>query len=122
MAASAPSTRRDRRYDLRPGSATIELPNPHADGRSRARLVRISVSGLTFELPRASVKLERGAWLENVTIRVGECVLHGEAQVRNLTRIADTRTEVGCLFLPEARGSEDKWLALIAGIDATRAD
>jgi len=117
-----PSTRRDERYALRPGSSFVEFPDPRsAEGHWTAGLRMVSVSGFAFEATDACPRVKGGDEFRGVTLRIGGCVLEGDIVVRN-TRETDGRLEIGCLFYPGTREWEDLWMTLLAGIEAAKLD
>lgn len=113
------STRRDTRHPLRRGSSFVESTMPlAASGEARAVLTRVSVSSFAFEVDGIHPELEVGTRLAAVTVCVGDCTLHGDAVVRSTAKAGD-RSEIGCLFYPESPSGEERWMALISGIEAT---
>lgn len=118
MNTAIQSTRRDVRHDLRQGLGSIELaPSPAAPGGVSGALRRISVAGLCFRVERDAPWLRPGALIPGVQVRVGECVLDGEIRVRSV--VPDRRgVEVGCLFHPSDDRTEERLMALIAGLNA----
>jgi len=117
-----PSTRRDQRFALRPGSAFVEFPDPNStDGHWTAGLRMVSVSGFAFEATDRCPQVRGGDEFRGVTLRIGECMLEGDIVVRN-TRQTESHLEVGCLFYPGSREGEDLWMTLLAGIDAAIFD
>jgi len=121
MPVTPPSTRRDARYALRPGSSTVQFSDPGAvGGTTRAELTRISIAGLAFDIDRGAEKFSQGMRLKGVTVRIGSCTLGGDLSVRSAMPGADSRTQIGCLFFPDTHESEKSWMALIAGIEAAQ--
>jgi hypothetical protein len=113
----APSTRRDSRYSLRAGSSCVEFTDPAGTGsRMRGALVIASAAGIAFQIDGEPERYAAGTSLDQALLRVGECILEGEAVVRNVRRIAPERIEVGCLFYPAVH-DEDRWMTLLAGIE-----
>ena len=114
MVASPPSTRRDARYALRPGSCFVELIDSNGMQRTAA-LISISAAGFSFEVKGDPSDFPRDVHLENVVVRIGEGVMHGEARIRSSRLIGDRRNEVGCMFYP-SYDSEDRWMAILTGV------
>ena len=83
-------------------------------------LKMISASGFAFESMDDAPTLREGDQFRAVTIRVGDCVLKGDVVVRNF-RQADAGLEIGCLFHPQSPEWEDRWMTLLAGIEAGRS-
>jgi hypothetical protein len=77
----------------------------------------MSAAGIAFWTDGDSAELPPGTCLDGVTVRIGACVLRGEAVVRNVRDAEPGRIEVGCVFYPDPR-EEDRWMTLLAGIDA----
>ena len=114
------STRRDVRYALRPGSATIEIPDvTQPGGRWVAELNTICVAGLAFAVTSSSPAVKDEDRFESVTVRVGDCIVRGDVTVRNTRRTA-AGAEVGCLFYPSSGEGETTWMILLAGIEAVQ--
>ena len=86
---------------------------------THANLTRISVAGFAFEVEGLVNGYPPGTQLYDVRIHVGPCVLEGQAVVRSVTAIGEGG-EVGCLFHPNSRESEERWMALVAGIEAVQ--
>jgi hypothetical protein len=117
MTTTPPSTRRDTRHRLRDGSSCVEFDDPHADGASvRGAVVAVSAAGLCFRVDADATSYPAGTCLTALTVRVGECLLRGEAVVRNVRGLGPNRVELGCLFYPAA-AEEDRWMTLLAGIE-----
>jgi hypothetical protein len=120
MAQKAPSTRRDPRFALPGGVGFVEFECGGSDeGRLRADLVDVSVAGVTFHLD-AGPSIEKGAILSNVSAHLGDCVVEGELLVKHREPVGRSRLEVGCLFYPSSQLDEEKWSAVIAGLQAAK--
>jgi len=120
MAQKAPCTRRDPRIALPEGAGFVEFePGGSGDGRLRADLVEVSVAGVTFKLD-AGPSIEKGAILSNTSAHVGDCVVEGELLVKHSTPAGNSGLEVGCLFYPSSQLDEEKWSAVLAGLQAAK--
>ena len=80
----------------------------------------VSAAGFAFEAEGDRASFPTGVGLEQIVIRIGTCVLDGEAVVRNARSTEGQRVEVGCLFYPAAR-HEERWATLLAGIEVAGA-
>lgn len=118
MSVETPSTRRDTRHAVRPGSSFVEFSHPDGQGAVRAALTRISIAGFAFLLEGPLQDFQPETCLPDMRLHVGPCVLEGQAVVRSITAATESGGEIGCLFHPETRESEERWVALIAGIEA----
>lgn len=119
MAVQAPSTRRDKRFVLRPGAGVVEIPQTTVRARPvSAALTRISAAGVAFVLPTPVAGVESGISLSDVELRFGSCVLRGDILVRDVRSLDAGGSEVGGMFLPENREAEARLMALLAGMAA----
>ena len=117
---SANSTRRDPRHELPGDTSIVEFPEPLSGTKDlSAVLTRISVAGLAFETT-SSPTLHAGAIIKGVTVRVGDCRLHGDLVVQYLETAKSPDVEAGCLFYPSGAPDADRLMALIAGIEVAR--
>lgn len=115
MSVLSASTRRDRRYPIRSGIARVEF----ADGATPGALTTMSVAGLAFIVPNEDAHAYAvGSTIDDVTVRVGECVLRGGLVVRDLRDI-DGGVQIGCLFHPRDEETEGRVMALVAGLRAS---
>jgi len=89
------------------------------DRRLRGDLVDVSVAGVTFHLV-AGPSIEKGAILSNASAHVGDCVVEGELLVKHSMPSGRSSLEVGCLFYPSSQLNEEKWSAVLAGLQAAR--
>ena len=120
MAQKAPSTRRDPRIALPDGVGFVEFTSGGPDDRRlRADLVAVSVSGVTLEMD-SGPSFENGAIFHNASAHVGDCVVEGELLVKHSEPVDASRLEVGCLFYPSSQLDEEKWSAVLAGLQAAR--
>jgi hypothetical protein len=94
-------------------------PSDRGEGLARAPLTRISVAGFAFEI-EGSTHLRPQTTLQGLKLHIGRCVLEGQGVVRSVATVDGGRTEVGCLFHPESSESEDRWTAVVAGIEAVQ--
>lgn len=119
MSAPTPSTRRDKRHALLSGTCFVEFAQPDSgSGTACESLTRLSVAGFAFETEQAPEKIPPGMRLVDVRLVVGPCVLQGEAEVRSTQSLVGSNYEIGCLFYPATRECEDRWLAVVAGLEA----
>src|SRR6185369_4180911 len=122
LALQIPSTRRDKRYALRPGAGFVEIPLTIERSRPiSAPILKLSASGVAFEVPGAFAGIAAGTTLADVELRIGTCVLRGDILVRDVRPLRSEggeAAEVGGLFLPENREVESRLMALLAGIAA----
>jgi hypothetical protein len=115
--ATATSTRRDERFNLRPGCSFVEFREPlRAGGPTAAALTRVSVAGLSFDLPAGEKPLPEGTRLRGVALRIGDCLIEGDVVIRSSAHLGG-RVETGCLFYPDTE-CEDRWMTLLAGVAA----
>lgn len=122
MSHQSPTTRRDPRYDLRPGVGFVEFEvNGSANDCQRADLTSVSVAGLTFEMD-TDPGIEEGTLLKAATVLIGECEVEGDLAVRYIRRVNESRIETGCVFYPCSHLGAEKWSAVVAGIYAVCAD
>ena len=118
MAQKTPTTRRDPRFALPGGTGFVEFDSGRpGGGRVRADLTDVSVAGVTFELDAGS-SFKKGEILSNASAHVGDCVVEGELLVKHSELVHETRLEVGCLFYPSSQLDEEKWSAVLAGLQA----
>jgi hypothetical protein len=120
VSIEAPSTRRDTRHAIRPGSSFVEFAHPDGQEPVRAALTRISIAGFAFQFEGPLHDFQPETCLPGLRLHVGPCVLEGQAVVRSIISTHASGGEVGCLFHPETRESEERWMALIAGIEAVQ--
>lgn len=118
MTESCFSTRRDPRFDLRPGAGFVELGVGQPGGElQRAPLRALSICGVAFE-----AESERSGPTKEAVffgrIAVGACRVSGEIVVRSYHPIAGGRTEVGALFRPSTQDDELLLAGLVAGLEA----
>ncbi len=114
--STQPSTRRDPRYAIRSGSVVDFNSLGDGDLVSGA-LTSINVAGFAFRTDGDSHDYPTGTRLGRVTLTLSRCVITGDAVVRSAIAAADGRVEVGCLLYPIPH-DEDRWLTIIAGVDA----
>ena len=116
MNMTIPTTRRDARFRLRPGSSVVEFRDPRAaDTVIIGQVVSINVAGVSFRIDAEMGDFPSGTSFDDITVRIGHCMLRGEAVVRNVRAVEPDWIEIGCLFYPAAE-EEDRWMSLIAGI------
>ena len=119
MPPTTTTTRRDPRLVLRRGSAAIEFADPRSGGtRVAGDLVSVNVAGLSFEIG-GDAGLEPGQDLGEVVLRVGPCLLRGDLVIRDSHAVDTGRYEIGGLFYPCLQ-DEDRWMTLLAGVEAAR--
>ncbi len=120
---TSPSTRRDTRFVLRPGSGRVEFDHPRLAGcRCSSQLTMVSVAGLDFGLDESIGDVSPGMVFAGATVRVGDCALRGDVAIRNVAPGPDGLTRLGCLFYPASREDEGKLMALIAGMEAVQSE
>ena len=118
MAVLQPDTRRDLRHRLRTDYAFIEFDALDGSGTPvSAPLVHISAAGLSFDLHEPLEGIFRDAVIDDVTLRIGNCVLAGGITVRNVREV-DGVWSCGATFCPETPEVEDRLMILITGIEA----
>lgn len=111
-----PSSRRDVRYRVREG-ASVACTTPLAEsGALEAVMTTVCVAGLGFEVEGDPI-CTPGTRLAPMTVRAGDCAIRGEAVVRSVRVLGAARFEIGCLFVPESPAAEDRWMALISGVE-----
>jgi hypothetical protein len=91
------------------------------NGRRRGDLTSLSVAGLTFEVD-TDLGMEQGTLLQAATVLIGECAIEGDLAVRYVRLVADSTIETGCVFYPSSHAGAEKWLAVIAGVQAVCVD
>jgi hypothetical protein len=122
MLNQSPETRRDVRHCLRRGIGFVEFELVDSGkGRLRGDLTSLSVAGLTFEVD-TDLGLEKGALLQAATILIGECAVEGDLTVKHIRLVAESTIETGCVFYPSSHAGAEKWLAVIAGMEAVCVD
>lgn len=85
-------------------------------GSLEAALTTLSVSGLAFEVDGDPTCMP-GTRLTSITVRAGDCAIRGDALVRSVKVLGTAHFEIGCLFVPESAAAEDRWMALISGVE-----
>lgn len=119
MALDPLSTRRDTRHLVRPGTCFVALEPPEPNkARSWVALIQMSVCGLSFELDGDAPEIVSGQCLEGLTVRIGQCLVQGDALVRSTASRGASGLEVGCLFYPASPDDQERWMAVIAGLEA----
>ena len=112
-----PTTRRDERVLLQPGSSIVRFADPREGGKiTIGRLTTVSASGLAFVVEGEATQFPTTTLVDSITLRIGTCMITGEVVVRNTRRAGKGKVEVGCLFYP-AVDDEERWMTLLAGID-----
>jgi len=120
MAQKMTSMRRDPRLALPAGAGHVDFEAGDSGvGQHRAELVEASVAGMTLELD-AGPSFDSGEILRNAAVHIGECVVEGELFVKHTESVHESRLEVGCLFYPSSQLDEEKWSAVLAGLQAAR--
>jgi hypothetical protein len=76
-----------------------------------------NAAGLALLVDAPPEVFSAGTALASLTVRIGRCVLRGEAVVRNQRAVGGGRIELGCLFYPDPV-DEDRWMTLLAGMEA----
>ena len=120
MAHKSFAKRRDPRFFVPFGAGFVELATGDSDGgRHRADIVEASVAGMTLELdPGPSFDSEQV--IRDAKVQIGECVVEGELLVKHSEPTRGSRLELGCLFYPSSLLDEEKWAAVLAGLQAAR--
>ena len=119
MINHAQSTRRDTRYRLASGAASVEFDAPPGGGaRLRGSVIKVSVSGLLFGVDKSPQNLDVGAVLHCVEVQVGDCTIEGEVVVRDVRHVGPSGIEIGGILYPSSYEIEEKWMAVVAGIRA----
>ncbi len=115
MSEQVPICRRDSRYRL-PKNAFIDLPL--SEGRTvRAKLLDLSVAGLSFEAAEDVSHIEVGSVVYNAVVLVGDCSIRGVLAIRNSIAAAAGGPRFGCHFFPESPRFELAIMALLAGLE-----
>lgn len=116
-ASRTPSSRRDARHRIGGSGSLVTCAVPlSVAGAQEATLTTLSVAGLAYEVDGPSAH-EPGTRLVGLEVRVGNCTIQGDAVVRSSIELGPGRFEVGCLFFPASSAEEDRWMAVIAGIE-----
>ena len=110
--------RRDKRHKLPSGvGAEIEFNTP--DGRTHVLpLVEVSISGLSFEIPRRLDGIETGAKLPAAMIRLGRLQVQGNLVVMRMVRGFGPDYTVGVEFHPRTDGDRNELIELITRLTA----
>ena len=87
-----------------------------ASGSKEAALTILSVSGLAFEV-EGEPTCTPGTSLGATIVRAGVCSIRGDAMVRSVKPLGAERFEIGCLFVPDSAAAEDRWMALVSGVE-----
>jgi hypothetical protein len=112
------SRRRDPRFRVQPGAASVEFDFEGPDGGTRrGDVVDLSAAGLSCALD-SDPGIQIGTLLVAVCVDVGSCLLEGDLKV-NSSRSIDSRVAFGCLFYPSSDEDSARWMALVAGARAT---
>jgi len=119
---SAMSTTRcrriSRRFAIAEGAdASIEFVWPDGGRTVRARLLDISVSGLSFTMPEGTPRLPSGAMVHKVGVQLGRCRFGGDLLIMHVTQ-QQAGAVCGALFYPATDDDLDRLKSAIAGIEA----
>lgn len=115
----AAQRRRDNRYPVRRGCARFELSRQHpGDDLVVFEITEFSNAGIGFELGDTSMKIEVGTVLNEVTVRVGSCVMSGNILVRNVRTGESGNKMAGALFYPSSTQCQVRLMAMVAGLSA----
>lgn len=104
------------RHRVREGASVVCATPLSESGALEAALTTLSVSGLAFEV-EGDPTTTPGTRLAPMTVRAGDCSIRGDALVRSVKVLGAGRFEIGCLFVPESAAAEDRWMALISGVE-----
>jgi hypothetical protein len=118
MARESFSSRRDRRFSLRPGCGFVEFDYPPSGRRWRAALIQISVCGVSFEKTEDMPDLAPGTTLEGVSLRVGDCEVCGTIRINNTAKLGASGSVFGSLFYTASERDQTRLMGLIAGMGA----
>ena len=122
MTVENASRRRDPRFQLRPGAGSVRFSlDSGPDGDHRGDVNQISLGGLGFDMTDGP-RMSTGTSISGATIQIGACEIQGDLSVRECRRATHSSIEVACLFYPSSKESEEKWIAVLAGMSAARAD
>ena len=122
MSAESAIRRRDPRFPLRPGGGTVRFSLDTGPGRDHeGALTQVSVAGIGFGMT-GGPPMTPGTVLRGATVTIGLCEIKGDLSVRQCRHVSDSSTEVGCLFYPSSTESEERWIAVLSGMDAVHAD
>ena len=112
--------RRDPRYRLRQGAGTVTFRLDSGE-RGAGDLIQAGLGGVGFEMATGP-RLTKGTYINGATISIGTCETEVDLSVIHCRRGPDSSIEVGCLIYPCSEEFEDKWVAVLAGLAAARAD
>jgi hypothetical protein len=116
------SSRRDPRYPLQPGIASVTLDGGDPAGPPlRGDVIELSAAGLRFVL-HSGCDIASGTLLRGVRVEIGSCPFDGDLRVSSAVPVDGARVALGCLFYPSSAGDTARWMALIAGARVTRGD
>ncbi len=124
MSTVTRNRRRQTRHSVRseePASVEFEAAGGSA-GPRRFTIVNLSPSGVSFALDPELSRLEAGTSIPQVTLRIGECAVHGELLVMHVTPGADSRYVCGSLFYPATDTDLVKLRSVIAGLEVAGTD
>ena len=119
MSVESESTRRDPRYRLREGEGRVIFSLE--DGIHFGDLNQISLGGVGFQM-KSGPRMTSGTFINGATLTIGTCEIECDLSVIQCQRGPDLKIEVGCMIYPSSRESEERWVAVIAGMGAARAE
>ncbi len=93
--------------------AEIEFTGSDGTAHKR-RLIELSVSGGSFQLPERIPGLEVGAMVEGSVIRVGELEIHVNFEIRHVTPDDGKGYECGVQLYPMSAQDRNEMAALIS--------
>jgi hypothetical protein len=122
MPVESASTRRDPRYRLREGEGKVIFSlDSGEDGIYFGDLVQISPGGVGFQVT-SGPRMTSGTFINGATITIGTCEIECDLSVIQCQRGPNLRIEVGCMIYPSSKESEEKWIAVIAGMAAANVE
>jgi hypothetical protein len=119
MTTTTRCRRISRRFSIADNAdASIELGWPEgAARRVKARLLDISMSGLSFAMPAEAPRLTSGIMVNGVTLRLGRCEIGGDLLIMHVTQRSQGPV-CGALFYPAGDAELALLKSAIAGIEA----
>lgn len=121
MPVESESTRRSPRYRLREGEGKVIFSFEPGEGIHFGDLTQVGLGGVGFEMI-SGPRMTSGTFITGATITIGNCEIECDLVVIQSQRGLDLSIEVGCMIYPSSGASEEKWVALIAGIAAAHAE
>ena len=101
----------------------VEFEHPRPGGRTyRFPLHDLSEAGLSFMLTEEVPMTDEGTSLEAVTVRLGNCEIHGDLLVMHVTPEMAPGSVCGALFYPTSDLDLVKMKGLVAGLEVATSE